>query len=220
MAKDLAIVLNNGSLNSAVATALAGQKHRVVLVHADGNSAVNSRGRAAFEQQANHFKPYRWHMLPMPYLANLQGTENTAAQMADPRQGAPLGPRLLNLLPIMGAGAAFAASYQAAAIYLGLRVGGGADDLAQATEFIQVFNELVQLACGQKELEVVAPLLELEAWQVVELGFQVNAPLELGWSCAEDGPVPCGACRGCRHREAAFIQAAKPDPLRTARKNP
>ena len=33
MAKDLAIVLNSGGLNSVVATALAAQKHRLVMVH-------------------------------------------------------------------------------------------------------------------------------------------------------------------------------------------
>ena len=33
MAKDLAIVLNNGGINSAVASALAAQKYRLVFVH-------------------------------------------------------------------------------------------------------------------------------------------------------------------------------------------
>ena len=32
-----------------------------------------------------------------------------------------------------------------------------------------------------------APLLELEPWQVVDLGFQVAAPFEKTWSCTEDG---------------------------------
>jgi len=35
MAKDLAIILNNGSINSAVTTALAAQKYRVVLLYAE-----------------------------------------------------------------------------------------------------------------------------------------------------------------------------------------
>jgi 7-cyano-7-deazaguanine synthase len=79
-----------------------------------------------------------------------------------------------------------------------------------------VWGELVQIPCGQPELDVVAPLLELEAWQVVDVGCQVAAPLERTWTCLADGAEPCWACRGCRARDAAFQQAAKPDPARRA----
>ena len=34
--------------------------------------------------------------------------------------------------------------------------------LAQATEYIQIWNELLQLPCGQPELTIEAPLLELD----------------------------------------------------------
>ena len=77
---------------------------------------------------------------------------------------------------------------------------------------------LRNLPCDQPDLEVHAPLLELEPWQVVDLGFQVSAPFEKTWSCGEDAGEPCWACRGCRAREAAFQQAGKPDPLRGGRK--
>ena len=80
------------------------------------------------------------------------------------------------------------------------------------------WNELVQLPCGQTDLEVITPLLELEPWQVVDVGYQVAAPFDLTWSCAEDSSEPCWACRSCRSREAAFQQSGKPDPLRIVRK--
>jgi len=67
-------------------------------------------------------------------------------------------------------------------------------------------------------LSVVAPLLELDPWQVIDVGFQVNAPFDRTWSCLEGGADPCVTCRGCRAREAAFQQAAKPDPLAIVRK--
>jgi 7-cyano-7-deazaguanine synthase len=214
MAKDLAVVLNNGSLNSVVTTALAAQKYRPVLLHADTTGIAGSHARAAYEQQVGHFKPYREHVLSMPYLSLIQPQIHAAAQAADPRQTGLLANQLLDLLPILAAGARFAAHYQASVLYMGLRVGPVADDLAQATEYIQILNELVQLPCGQPDLEIITPLLELEAWQVVDVGYQVNAPLERTWSCVEDAAEPCGACRGCRARDAAFGQAGKPDPLR------
>src|SRR4051812_127195 len=219
MAKDLAIVLNNGTVNSAVVTAMASQKYRPILLHAEVVQQPGSRGRAAYDQQVAHFRPYREHTLPMPYLAVLQDTRHLAgAIVADPRVPAPLAPQMLELLPLLAAAARYASHYQAAAIYLGLRVGNQPDEMAQATEYVQIWNELIQMPCGQTELTVETPLLELEPWQVVDVGYQVAAPFEKTWSCTEEGSEPCWACRGCRAREAAFQQAGKPDPMRVVRK--
>jgi 7-cyano-7-deazaguanine synthase len=218
MAKDLAIVLNNGSLNSVVATTLAAQKHRPIMLFAETSANGLPRSRAAYEQQVAHFQPYREHLAPMSFLAQLESPAAANTQAIDPRQALALPPRLLELLPLVAIGARYAAHYQASALYLGLRVGAAADDLTQATEFIQVLNELIQLPCAQPELEIVAPLLELDPWQVVDVGYQANAPLEMSWSCVGQGSDPCWTCRGCRLREAAFEQAGKPDPLRTGKK--
>ncbi len=218
MAKDLAIILNNGSVNSAVVTTLAAQKFRPVLLHVEAAPTPGSRARAAYDQQVVHFKPYREHSLTMPYLALFGPDARQPAAASDPRHPATLGPQMLELLPLVSAAVRFAAHYQAAAIYLGSRVGPHGDELAQATEYVQIWNELAQLPCGLTDLELQMPLLELEEWQVIDLGFQVAAPLERTWSCIEESGEPCWACRGCRAREAAFQQAGKPDPLRVVRK--
>jgi hypothetical protein len=216
MAKDLALVLNNGSLNSAVTTALAAQRFRTILVYADITPGA-ARSRAAYDQQVAHFKPYREHTLAMPYLSILHAPADTHS--VDPRQTGLLAPQLLSLLPIVAAASTFAAYYQAAALYLGLRIGPGGEDLSRATEYVQIINELIQMPCGHVDLEVITPLLELEPWQVVELGFQVTAPMEKAWSCSEEMSEPCGACRGCRGREQAFMQSGRPDPLRAVKKS-
>jgi 7-cyano-7-deazaguanine synthase len=218
MAKDLAIILNSGSVNSAVATAVAAQRYRLVMLYAELNTQAGSRARSAYEQQVGHFKPYRDHVLPMDYLAPLSQTSAASAAASDPRSRGALAAQMLEMLTLVASAARFAAHYQASAIYIGLSVGVQGDDLAQAGEYVQIWNELLQLPCNQAELEVTTPLLELEPWQVVELGYQVSAPFEKTWSCVEEGPDPCWACRGCRDRESAFQQAAKPDPLRGAKR--
>jgi hypothetical protein len=215
MAKDLALVLNNGSLNSAVTTALAAQRFRTILVYADIVPGT-ARSRAAYDQQVAHFKPYREHTLNMSYLSMLHAPADT--HQVDPRQTGLLAPQLLSLLPIISAASAFAAYYQAAAVYLGLRIGPGGDELSRGTEYVQIISELLQMPCGQVDLELLTPLLELEPWQVADLGFQANAPMDKTWNCSEETSEPCGACRGCRSREQAFMQAGRPDPIRVAAK--
>jgi 7-cyano-7-deazaguanine synthase len=218
MAKDLAIILNNGSVNSAVTTALAVQKYRPILLHVEISPQPGSRLRAAYDQQVAHFKPYREHSLSMPYLTAVQSPATQSTHSGDPRQPAALGAQMTDLLPLVAAGLRFAIHYQAAALFLGFRAGPHAEELAQATEYVQIWSELVNLPCGQQDMEIVTPLLELEPWQVIDVGFQVNAPFERTWSCMEEGSDPCWACRGCRNREAAFTQSGKPDPLRVIRK--
>ncbi len=216
MAKDLAVVLNNGSINSAVVTAIASQKYRPIMVFAEVSTLPAGRTRAAFDQQVAHFKPYREYVMPLAFAPSAQAQNSSA--MADPRQAAILSPQMLELLPLVAIALRMAVQHQAACVYLGMRIGSASEELAQATEYIQIWNEMIQLPCGQKELEVVAPLLELEAWQVIDIGFQVGAPFDRTWSCIEETSEPCLSCRSCRAREAAFAQAAKPDPFRVVRK--
>jgi len=218
MAKDLAIVLNNGSLNSAVATAMAAQKYRPLLVFAEVAQGAGSRARAAYDQQVAHFKPYREHTVAMPFLSGVASAGEFTGAASDPRQRAPLGPQMLELLPLIAIAVRYAAHYHATAIFTGLRVGPQGDELAQATEYMQIWSELVQSPCGQPEITFESPLLELEPWQVVDAGFQVNTPFDRTWTCTEDTSEPCWACRGCRDREAAFLQAGKADPMRAVKR--
>lgn len=219
MAKDLAIVLNNGSLNSAVVSSLASQKYRLVMLHIQTSDQVGGRRRAAYEQQVAHFKPYREHTLAMGFLEGLSGAMEPKAATLDPRTPASVTPLLVDLLPSVAVAARYAVNYSAMSIYLGLQVGNQTDELAQTTEYLQVWQEMLQMTCGQPDLDLQAPLLELDPWQVVDLGFNLSTPFDRTWSCSEQGPEPCWACRACRGREAAFQQAGKADPLKTGRKN-
>lgn len=217
MPKDLAVVLNSGGVNSAVVTALAAQKFRIVMLMVETDGPIEARCRTAFEQQVAHFKPFREQVLPMPFLGPLRGDAAAGTHAADPRAVSSVTPQLIELLPMVAVALRFAISYQAGALFVGLRLGNVADEMVRATEFGQVFGELVQLPCDQPELNVEMPLLELEPWQVVDLGAQVAAPFEKTWTCQSNATEPCWACRACRAREAAFQQAAKADPLRAKR---
>src|SRR5438067_5970854 len=105
MAKDLAIILNNGSLNSAITTTLAAQKYRPILVYADLGGTPSARFRAAYDQQVAHFKPYREYTLPMGFLAATRAAHASTAASVDPRQQGLLAPQLVDLLPVLFAAA-------------------------------------------------------------------------------------------------------------------
>ena len=218
MAKDLAIVLNSGGVNSAVATAISAQKYRLILIHGEGTGLSTPRSRVSYDQQTAHFKPYREHSISLPYLSIFGPQQPTQPMVADSKHPPGTTAQMIDMIPLLAGAVRFAVHYGAARIITGFRVGGTGEDLAKATEYGQIWNELLQLPCGLTELEIDTPLLELEPWQIIDVGFSVNAPFDKTWSCLEEGTDPCWACRGCRAREQAFQQAAKPDPLRGVKK--
>jgi 7-cyano-7-deazaguanine synthase len=202
MAKELAVVLNDGSIEAAVTCALAAQRHRIALVYAGTEGAAAARRRAAFDAQAGHFAAQK------VWVVSLAGLE------PDTRSEPSAQRTLLSAVGPASLATQAAARWNAAALFLPLRTGPAFDDLARGTEFVQIYNELLQLPCGRETVEITAPVLELEPWQLVDLGVQVEAPFELTWSCETPGPSPCTLCEGCKSREAAFLRAVKPDPLR------
>jgi 7-cyano-7-deazaguanine synthase len=89
-------------------------------------------------------------------------------------------------------------------------------------EFLEAFRQVA--AVGQKRgvegrpVDIRAPLVAMPKAEIVRLGTDLGAPLELTWSCYQPGPgpTPCGACDSCRIRAAGFLAAGIPDPALSA----
>lgn len=83
-------------------------------------------------------------------------------------------------------------------------------------EFIDAFRRVA--AVGQKRgvegdpVDIRAPLIGLSKAEIVALGVEAGAPLELTWSCYLDGSRPCGRCDACRLRADGFAAAGVADP--------
>jgi hypothetical protein len=170
MAKDLAIVLNSGSINSAVASALAAQRYRLILLHAEVGEG-GTRARAAYDQQVAHFKPYREHTLPMPFLATVTPKACRRRMPNDPRPRPPTRPAMIDLLPLVTAGAL--RSVHAAAVISGSGRGSGTNrSRHRATPDLE---RMIQMPWAQGTLEVITPLLELMPRQVVDVGSGQHA---------------------------------------------
>jgi 7-cyano-7-deazaguanine synthase len=72
-------------------------------------------------------------------------------------------------------------------------------------EFIAKFNDLLPFAVGDgKRVRVAMPVGNLMKHEIVELGKQLEAPLDLTWSCYRAGEVHCGTCGPCFMRRTAF----------------
>lgn len=106
--------------------------------------------------------------------------------------------------------------------------GSNSDDAKELPDagsaFIQRMNELVRIGTRAgnegRTIQIVNPLINYGKTEVLKLAIQLKVPLELTWSCYEDGNVPCGKCRGCVTRLRAFQELDMADPLKYQDRSP
>ena len=70
-------------------------------------------------------------------------------------------------------------------------------------EFLNEFNELIKVGSPDK-IRIEAPAIDLDKEEIVELGVEVGAPMELSYSCYNGEDKPCGVCESCMRRKRAF----------------
>lgn len=78
-------------------------------------------------------------------------------------------------------------------------------------EFITAAHDAAMAGTGGA-VGITAPFVNLTKTQVVALGANLDAPLDLTWSCYEGRDLHCGQCGTCRERQDAFTSSNTPDP--------
>ena len=86
-------------------------------------------------------------------------------------------------------------------------VGWDAEEAAtfpdNSKEFLNAFNELIEVGSPEK-IKIEAPAIDLSKEEIVRLGVEVGAPMELSYSCYKGGNKHCGVCESCVRRKRAF----------------
>ena len=92
-------------------------------------------------------------------------------------------------------------------------------DLEEATtfpdnskEFLETFNELIDVGSPEK-IEIEAPLIDLNKEEIVKLGLDIGAPIELSYSCYKGRDKQCGVCESCMRRKRAFKNVGIKDKM-------
>src|SRR6201996_7895308 len=79
--------------------------------------------------------------------------------------------------------------------------------------YYEAFQQLIRMGTKEGDIKVATPLIHMRKKDIVALGLELNAPLDLTWSCYSGADEACGECDSCVLRLRAFREAGLSDPI-------
>lgn len=77
-------------------------------------------------------------------------------------------------------------------------------------EYMEKFNELFEVG-SPIDIEIKAPAIDLDKDEIVKLGAEIGAPMDLSYSCYKGSEYHCGVCESCMRRKRGFNKAGIKD---------
>jgi len=80
-------------------------------------------------------------------------------------------------------------------------------------QFLKGFEKTLGEGLKNKGIKIVAPLLDKNKKEIIQLGLKLKVPFKHTWSCYNGNNKPCLKCDSCRFRVGAFEELGMKDPL-------
>lgn len=216
----IAIVLVSGGMDSCVTAAIAAAENDdVAFLHISYGQRTEDRERKAFNDIADHYGVKDRLDVSIEYLAKIGGSSltdtNIAVTEADleskqiPTSYVPF--RNANMLAIA---TSWAEVIGATSIYIGAVAEDSSGYPDCRPEFYEAFQQTINTGTKpDTRIEIRTPIIELTKAEIVKKGIELNAPLNLTWSCYRSEDLACGTCDSCALRLRGFEQAGIADPV-------
>ena len=216
----LAVCLVSGGMDSCVTAAIAREENtEVAFLHVSYGQRTEARERRAFVDLADSFKIKKRLAVSIESLKAIGGSSLTdegipvsSADLTSPEIPTSYVPfRNAHMLAIA---TSWAETIRARRIYIGAVSEDSSGYPDCRPEFYYAFQGAID--AGTKpdtRIEIVTPVIEMSKADIVRRGLELDAPLELTWSCYGAEDLACGQCDSCALRLRAFHQAGVRDPI-------
>ncbi len=213
-----ALVLLSGGMDSCVCAALAARDFDAAAVHVSYGQRTEARERNAFLGICDRLGIRDRLVVRNEALRAIGGSALTDASIAVPESHA-LGREIpVTYVPFRNAhflsvAVSWAEVLGAGKIYIGAveQDSSGYPDCRPA--YYDAFNEVIRRGTKDGNIEIVTPLIAMRKHEIVSLGLELGAPLDLTWSCYSREDRACGVCDSCVLRLRAFQEAGTADPI-------
>ncbi len=216
----LAVCLVSGGMDSCVTAAIAKQEaDKLAFLHVSYGQLTEARERRAFDELADHFQVEQRLIVSLEHLAQIGGSSLTDKDVEVSRADLSSTNIPTSYVPFRNAHLLSVATSWAEVIGANfIYIGAVAEDSSGypdcRPEFYHAFQQAIALGTKpETEIEIRTPVIALKKSEIVKLGLELGAPLELTWSCYRSVDTACGDCDSCALRLRAFSAAGIADPI-------
>lgn len=219
MAREKAVVLVSGGMDSCVTAAIAAAAGEVAFLHASYGQRTQTRERECFEALADHYRVTARLVARLDHLGTMGGSSLTDAAIPVPeanllRTDIPPTYVPFRNAQLLAAGAAWAEVLGARSVWIGAveEDSSGYPDCRR--EFFDRFEAAIEAGTRPgSAIRIETPVIALRKADIVRRGMELGAPLKLTWSCYREERAACGRCDSCALRLRAFEEAGVTDPI-------
>jgi 7-cyano-7-deazaguanine synthase len=216
--KQRAVVLLSGGMDSCVCAALAARDFDAAAAHISYGQRTEERERRSFLGICDRLGIRDRLMVRNEALRAIGGSALTDPNIAVPESHAMGSDVPVTYVPFRNAhflsvAVSWAEVLGAKTIYIGAveQDSSGYPDCRPA--YYQAFNNVIRAGTKEGNIAIATPLIALRKHQIVRLGLELGAPLDLTWSCYSREDWACGVCDSCVLRLRAFQEAGATDPI-------
>ena len=216
------LVVLSGGMDSTVCAALAVRDFGAVAtaaLHIDYGQRTERRERQAFHEICDRMGIAARLAIKTEFFRAIGGSALTDDQIAVPQAGPEIGAEIpVTYVPFrnshfLSAAVSWAEVLGAEKIYIGAVQQDSSGYPDCRPEFYAAFNEAVRTGTKEGRIRIETPLISLRKAEIVTLGLELGAPLDLTWSCYSREDRACGVCDSCVLRMRAFAAAGASDPV-------
>jgi 7-cyano-7-deazaguanine synthase len=214
-------------MDSCVCAALAARDYEACALHCSYGQRTEAREARSARSVAERLGFRDFLHLKLDLFRRIGGsalTDSSIAVPEAPTDGSAIGAEIpVTYVPFrnahfLSAAVSWAEVLGAKTVFIGAveQDSSGYPDCRPA--YYAAFQELIRQGTKEGDIIVKTPLIHMQKREIVGLGLELAAPLELTWSCYSGSEAACGVCESCVLRLRAFEQAGATDPIRYAKR--
>ena len=215
------VVCLSGGMDSCVTAALATAETETYAVHFSYGQRTEAREFEAARAIARRLKLRDFLHLKIDLFRHIGGSALTDSDIAVPDAGPShtIGESVpVTYVPFrnahfLSAAVSWAEVIGATRIYIGAVEQDSSGYPDCRPPYYAAFQQLINTGTRDANIQVVTPLISSSKAEIIRLGLECNAPLDLTWSCYREEQIACGSCESCVLRLRAFAAVGVPDPI-------
>jgi len=205
-------------MDSCVCATLAARDYDAAAVHISYGQRTEERERQSFLAICQRLKIHDRLMVRNEALRQIGGSALTDESIEVPEyeevgRAIPVTYVPFRNAHFLAVAVSWAEVLEACKVYIGAVEpdSSGYPDCRPA--YYEAFNTVVKAGTKDGSIEIVTPLIAMKKAEIVRLGLELGAPLDLTWSCYSREDQACGVCDSCVLRLRAFYSAGAQDPI-------